>query len=145
MAKRAKTKTEIKRDRYLIDASNFRLGRLASKGAQILRGKHKVSFAPNLDQGDYLIVINAAKIKISGNKREEKIYYHPTGYIGNLKSISLGRLMEKNPALVIKKAISGMIANNRLKKGILKRLEISVDEKQPYQKKKLIEIKKENG
>jgi len=126
---------------YLVNAADFRLGRMATRVARILMGKHKPFYSPNLDQADYVIVINASKVKVSGHKREEKYYNHSTGYIGHLKSKRLGELLKNNPTAVIRKAVSGMIPNNRLKKEALKHLKIFAGEKNPLQKENLIEIK----
>jgi len=117
-------KKDIKREQYLIDASQFILGRLATLSSQILRGKKGVDYTPHIDTGDYLTIINADKVKITGNKKESKFYYQATGYIGNLKEINLKDLLASKPEEVIKKAIAGMIKNNRLKKEILKRLSV---------------------
>jgi large subunit ribosomal protein L13 len=131
---------EIERKRYLIDAANFRLGRLATRASIILRGKDKPEYTPHLDLGDYLVVINAAKIKISGKKRDQKKYYHHTGYPGNIRSVKLSKLLTDKPEQVIYRAVRGMIPDNRLKKGRLARLEIYSDDNQPYQEKELFQI-----
>lgn len=128
---------EIVRKRYLIDAANFRLGRLATRASTILRGKDKPEYTPHLDLGDYLVVINAAKVKISGRKREQKKYYHHTGYPGNIKSIKLSELLIQKPKEVIRRAVKGMIPSNRLKKGRMARLEIYLDSNQPYKEEEL--------
>ncbi len=136
-------KDDIKRGEYLIDASKFVLGRLATASSQILRGKKKPDYTPHLDTGDYLTVINADKVQITGNKEENKYYYKATGYTGNLKEISLKDLLKTKPEEVIKKAIAGMIKSNRLKKEILKRLTVYPSSQELDKKKidKLTEIK----
>jgi large subunit ribosomal protein L13 len=88
---------EVRREWYLVDATNKTLGRLASEIAHRLRGKHKPEYTPHVDTGDYIVVINAEKIRVTGNKLADKMYHHHTGYIGNLKSISLGKLLVKAP------------------------------------------------
>ncbi len=105
---------EVIHDWYLVDASGRTLGRLASEIAARLRGKHKPEFTPHVDTGDYIVVVNASKIRVTGNKLKDKIYYHHTGYIGNLKSISLEKLLEKSPEQVITKAVKGMLPKNKL-------------------------------
>ncbi len=132
-------KNKIKRKKYLIDASEFVLGRLATRAAEILRGKKKPNFTPHLDTGDYLTVINADKIKVTGNKLENKKYYKSSGYIGNLKSTTLKEMLENKPEEVITKAITGMIPRNKLRKSILKRLSVYKSD-QKIDKDKLIEI-----
>lgn len=135
-------KNKIDRESYLIDASDFVLGRLATKAAVILRGKKKVNYTPHLDVGDYLTVINADKIKLTGNKLENKKYYKPTGYIGNLKSQTLKDMLANKPEQVIIKAIEGMIPKNKLKGPIMKRLTVynSDQEIAKNKKDKLVKI-----
>ncbi|MBQ4123018.1 50S ribosomal protein L13 [bacterium] len=105
---------EVERKWYLIDAEGQTLGRLAVLAANILRGKNKPEFTPNVDTGDFVIVINAEKIKVTGKKETDKMYYHHTGFPGGLKSASFRELMEKNPALAIEKAVKGMLPHNTL-------------------------------
>lgn len=128
-------KDQIKREWHLIDAKGEVLGRLATKIAQLLMGKQKPSFAPHLDCGDYVVVINAAKVKVTGKKLENKIYYHHTGYMGGLKEIHLEEMMAKNPARVIWLAVKNMLPKNKLRKQRLKRLKIFADENHPYNDK----------
>ena len=115
---------EVTHDWYLVDASGRTLGRLASEIAARLRGKHKPEFTPHVDTGDYIVVVNASKIRVTGNKLKDKIYYHHTGYIGNLKSISLEKLLEKSPEQVITKAVKGMLPKNKLGAAMLKKLRV---------------------
>ncbi|MCV2525183.1 MAG: 50S ribosomal protein L13 [Candidatus Lightella neohaematopini] len=112
---------------YLIDAENQVLGRLASKIANLLIGKHKINYLPNLVTGDYVIVINANRIIVTGNKYKDKIYYKHTGYIGNLKKKSFKDIFVKNPKYIISHAVSGMLPRNSLKKNIIKKLKIYLD------------------
>ncbi len=115
---------DVEHDWYLVDASGRTLGRMATEIALRLRGKHKPIYTPHVDTGDYIVVVNAAKIRVTGNKLKDKIYYHHTGYIGNLKSISLEDLLAKSPELVIKKAVKGMLPKNKLGAAMLKKLRV---------------------
>ncbi|HJP38007.1 MAG: 50S ribosomal protein L13 [Gammaproteobacteria bacterium] len=115
---------EVEHGWYLVDATGRTLGRLATEIASRLRGKHKPEFTPHVDTGDYIVVINAAKIRVTGNKLKDKVYYHHTGYIGNLKSIKLEDLMAKSPELVIQKAVKGMLPKNKLGAAMLKKLRV---------------------
>jgi large subunit ribosomal protein L13 len=115
---------EVIHDWHLVDASGRTLGRLATGIASRLRGKHKPEYTPHVDTGDYIVVINAAKIRVTGNKLKDKIYHHHTGYIGNLKSISLENLLEKSPEQVITKAVKGMLPKNKLGALMLKKLRV---------------------
>ena len=115
---------EVKRDWYVVDANGKTLGRLATEIATRLRGKHKPIFTPHVDTGDYIVVINAALIRVTGNKLKDKIYHHHTGYIGNLKSISLEKLLAKSPETVITTAVKGMLPKNKLGSAMLKKLRV---------------------
>jgi large subunit ribosomal protein L13 len=115
---------EVRREWYLVDATNKTLGRLASEIAHRLRGKHKPEYTPHVDTGDYIVVVNAEKIRVTGNKLADKMYYHHTGYIGNLKSISLGKLLVKAPEQVIQKAVKGMLPKNTLGRAMFKKLRV---------------------
>lgn len=114
----------MKRNTHTIDASGKALGRLATKIATILRGKHKPNFQPNKDMGDFVVVKNVDKIKITGKKLEKKKYYRHSGYPGGIKEASLQKIFEKSPARVIKRAVKGMLPNNKLSKKQIKRLKI---------------------
>ena len=115
---------EVKRDWYVIDAEGKTLGRLATEVARRLRGKHKPEYTPHVDTGDYIIVINAEKIGVTGNKESDKMYYHHTGYIGNLKSVSLGKLRKTFPDRIIRKAVEGMLPRNPLGRAMYKKLKV---------------------
>lgn len=115
---------EVTHDWYVVDASGRTLGRLATGIATRLRGKHKPEFTPHVDTGDYIVVVNAAKVRVTGNKLKDKIYHHHTGYIGNLKSISLEKLLEKSPEQVITRAVKGMLPKNKLGAAMLKKLRV---------------------
>ena len=112
------------KDWYVIDATDVVLGRLASKVAHMLKGKHKPQYLPHTDEGDYIIVINAKKIKVTGNKLSDKIYYKHTGYIGNMKETPLGKMLDKKPDFVIKNAVKGMLPKNPLGRSMIKKLKI---------------------
>lgn len=125
---------------YLIDAKGKVLGRLATQVASILRGKNKPSFTPFMDLGDYVVIINAEKIKVTGNKLKGKIYRYHTSYPGGLKSTTLETLLQKKPELVLKKAVQGMIPHNKLGRAIIKKLKIYRGEEHPHQAQKLEKI-----
>ncbi|MDO4777749.1 MAG: 50S ribosomal protein L13 [Cardiobacteriaceae bacterium] len=114
----------ITRDWYVVDAEGKTLGRLASEVARRLRGKHKPEFTPNIDTGDYIIVINADKVAVTGKKRLDKVYYRYTGYIGNLKSATFDEMQAKNPGKVIELAVKGMLPRGPLGRAQLKKLKI---------------------
>ncbi len=115
---------EVRRSWYVVDASGKTLGRLASELAKRLRGKHKPEYTPHVDTGDYIVVINADRIRVTGNKLRDKIYYHHTGYIGNLKSTKLGTLMATAPEQVLTKAVKGMLPKNSLGRSMLRKLRV---------------------
>ena len=119
----AKAET-VQRDWFLIDATDKTLGRLSTEIARRLRGKHKPEYTPHVDTGDYIVVINAEKVKVTGNKEEDKMYYHHTGFIGNLKSINLGKLRATHPDRIIKNAVKGMMPKNSLGKAMFKKLKV---------------------
>ncbi len=127
--------TQIKNNErkwYLVDLDGKIFGRELSNAANLLIGKHKAEYLPNLDQGDYVVMINAAKVKFTGNKLDQKMYYKHTGYIGNLKEISLKESMEKAPVDRIKKSVAGMLPKNKLKDDRLARLKVYVDNEHPH-------------
>lgn len=116
----------------LIDASNKTLGRLASKIAHILRGKHKPEYVPNLDFGDYVVVINAEKIKVTGNKFKDKNYYHHSGYPGGIKEISFDKLLNKSPEDILKIAVKGMLPKGPLGRKVFSKLKIYKGAEHPH-------------
>lgn len=118
------TPSTITHDWYVVDAEGKTLGRLASEVAKRLRGKHKPEFTPNIDTGDYIVIINAEKIEVTGKKRTDKMYHHHTGYIGNLKSANFNQMQEKNPARIIELAVKGMLPRGPLGRAQLKKLRI---------------------
>ena len=127
------TPATIKREWCVVDATDKTLGRLASELAFRLRGKHKPEFTPNMDTGDHMVVINAEKIKVTGNKLEDKIYHHHTGYIGNLKSINLGKLLEQHPERVLQKAVKGMLPRNPLGRAVFRKLHVYAGPDHPHE------------
>ena len=115
---------EVRRGWYVVDATGQTLGRLASAVAFRLRGKHKPEFTPHVDTGDYIVIINAANIRVTGNKLKDKLYRHHTGYVGNLKTIALGKMMQEHPERAITKAVKGMLPKNSLGAAMLKKLRV---------------------
>jgi len=115
---------EVRRDWYVVDATDKTLGRLASEIAARLRGKHKVEFTPHVDTGDYIVVVNAAKIHVTGNKLQDKMYHHHTGYIGHLKSINLEKQLRTAPERVIQAAVKGMLPKNPLGRAMFRKLRV---------------------
>ncbi len=114
----------VRRDWFVVDASGKTLGRLATEVARRLRGKHKPEFTPHVDTGDYIVVVNAKAVHVTGNKRSDKMYHHHTGYIGNLKSASLDKMLEKSPEEVIRLAVKGMLPKNSLGRQMIRKLKI---------------------
>ena len=115
---------DITRNWYLIDAEGQTLGKVATKAADLLRGKHKPTFAPHMDCGDHVIIINADKIVLTGKKLEQKMYYHHTGYIGNMKQVKYSTLLAKKPEFVMTKAVKGMIPDTTIGRQALTRLRV---------------------
>ena len=115
---------EVQRDWYLVDATDKTLGRLASEIAKRLKGKHKPIYTPHVDTGDCIVVINAAKVRITGNKLNGKMYHKHTGYIGNLKSTSLGEMLAKHPERVLETAVKGMLPKNPLGRAMFRKLKV---------------------
>jgi large subunit ribosomal protein L13 len=117
-------KEEVQRDWFLVDAEGQVLGRLATEIASRLKGKHKPTYTPHVDTGDFIIVVNAGKVVLTGNKLKDKIYYHHTGYPGGIKSVSAGKLLQEKPEEVLRKAVRGMLPKNTLGRAMLKKLKI---------------------
>ena len=115
---------EVQRDWYLVDATDKTLGRLASEIAKRLKGKHKPIYTPHVDTGDCIVVINAKKVRITGNKLNGKVYHKHTGYVGNLKSVTLGEMMEKHPERVLETAVKGMLPKNPLGRAMFRKLKV---------------------
>ncbi len=133
---------EVKRDWYVIDASEKTLGRLATEVARRLRGKHKAEYTPHVDTGDYIVVTNAEKVTVTGRKASDKMYYHHTGYPGGIKSISFEKLQQKNPTKIIEKAVKGMLPKNPLGREMYRKLKVYSGPDHPHtaQQPKQLEI-----
>ena len=123
---------EITRDWYLVDADNQTLGRLASRVAQILRGKNKPYFTPHMDMGDFVVIINAEKVKVTGNKEADKTYFRHSGYPGGITEINLKKVRQQHPEKIITNAVKGMLPHNRLGRKLLKHLKIYATEVHPH-------------
>jgi large subunit ribosomal protein L13 len=117
-------KHDIDRNWYLVDAQNKTLGRLSTEIAIRLRGKHKPIYTPHVDTGDYIVVVNASKIRVTGKKLTDKVYYRHTGYIGNLKSENLETMLEKYPERVLMKSVRGMLPKSKLGRAMIKKLRV---------------------
>ncbi len=115
---------EVRRDWFVVDAADKTLGRLASEIARRLRGKHKPQYTPHVDTGDYVVVVNADRIRVTGRKASDKMYHHHTGYIGNMKSISFEKLQQKAPGRVLELAVKGMLPKNPLGRAMYRKLKI---------------------
>ena len=126
-------KGEVIRKWHLVDANGKTLGRLASRVAILLRGKHKPTFTPHMDVGDFVVVVNADKVALTGNKWKQKLYIHHSGYPGGLKSISAEKMKEKKPERLITMAVQGMLPKNKLGRKILKKLKVYSGEAHPHQ------------
>ena len=124
--------SDIERQWHVIDASDRVLGKLATEAASLLMGKHKPIFSRHLDTGDFVVIINAAKVRVTGNKAEQKLYYRHSGYPGGLKSISLERMMQTNPTRVIEHAVKGMLPHNRLGASMSKKLKVYAGDTHPH-------------
>ncbi len=115
---------DVQRDWYVVDASGKTLGRLASEIARRLRGKHKPEYTPHVDTGDYIVVVNAEKVHVSGRKEADKLYHRFTGYVGNMKSEPLGKLRERAPERIIERAVKGMLPSNPLGRQMFRKLKV---------------------
>jgi large subunit ribosomal protein L13 len=124
--------SDIERQWHVIDAADKVLGRLATQVAGLLMGKHKPIFSRHMDTGDFVVVINAAKVRVTGNKAEQKLYYRHSGYPGGLKSISLEKMMQTDPTRVIEYAVKGMLPHNRLGAKMMKKLKVYAGEAHPH-------------
>ncbi len=123
---------DIERNWYVIDASDAILGKVATKAATLLRGKHKPEFTPNIEMGDYVIVVNAEKVRVTGNKPTQKMYYHHTGYPGALRSRTFGEMLEHRPTFVVEHAIRGMLPKNRLGRKLFTNLKVYSGSDHPH-------------
>lgn len=122
----------VERDWYVVDATDKTLGRLATEVARRLRGKHKPIYTPHVDTGDYIVVINAEKIKVTGRKTTDKVYYHHTGYPGGIKGITFEKLIIKKPQQVIELAVKGMLPRNSLGRTMMRKLKIYAGSEHPH-------------
>ena len=134
------TPSTITRDWYVVDAEGKTLGRLASEVAKRLRGKHKPEYTPTIDTGDYIIIVNAEKIEVTGKKRTDKMYYRHTGYIGNLKSATFNEMQQKYPAKVIELAVKGMLPRGPLGRAQIKKLKIFAGNEHTHTAQQPIEL-----
>ncbi|HEV7633553.1 MAG TPA: 50S ribosomal protein L13 [Steroidobacteraceae bacterium] len=124
---------EVRSDWYVVDAAGKTLGRLSTALAHRLKGKHKVDYSPHVDMGDNLIVLNAEKIKVTGAKLDDKMYHQHTGYMGNLKSIALGKLLQEHPERAIQFAVKGMLPKNTLGRMMFRKLHVFAGSTHPHQ------------
>ena len=122
----------VKRDWYVVDATGKTLGRLSTEIARRLRGKHKTEYTPHVDTGDYIVVVNAEKVAVTGKKASDKMYHHHTGYIGSLKSISFDKLIDKAPERVIQGAVKGMLPRGPLGRAMFKKLKVYTGNEHPH-------------
>ena len=134
---------EVKREWFVIDATNKPLGRLSAEIARRLRGKHKPEFTPHVDTGDYIVVVNAKKVGVTGKKLTDKMYYRHSGYIGNLKSQSLGQMLEQTPERAIEIAVKGMLPKNPLGRAMYRKLRVYAGSEHEHtaQQPKVLELK----
>ena len=123
---------DINRQWHVIDAEDIVLGRLAVQAATLLRGKHKPTFAPHMDGGDFVVIVNAEKVSLSGNKRQDKLDYRHSGFPGGLKSIAYGDLLDKDPRKAVEKAVWGMLPKNRLGRQLIKKLKVYAGPEHPH-------------
>lgn len=135
-------KETVKRNWYVVDATDKTLGRMATEIARRLRGKHKAEFTPHVDTGDYVVVINAEKVNVTGKKRTDKVYYHHTGYPGGIKSRNFEDMIESAPERVIETAVKGMMPKNRLSRAMLGKLKVYAGSEHPHtaQQPELLDI-----
>ena len=135
-------KETVTRQWYVVDAAGKTLGRLCTEIANRLRGKHKPEFTPHVDTGDYIVVVNAEKIVVTGKKTTDKLYQHHTGYPGGIKSISFDKLLVKSPEMIIEKAVKGMMPKNKLSRAMLSKLKVYAGNDHPHsaQQPTLLEI-----
>ena len=137
------TKETVDRKWYVIDAENLPLGRVATKAATVLRGKHKATFTPHIDCGDYVIIVNADKVKLTGNKIDKKLYYNHSGYVGGLRVRKASEMIEKYPVEMVERAVKGMLPNGRLGRAMYKKLFVYAGNEHPHkaQQPTVLEVK----
>ncbi len=132
---------EIERAWWLMDADGVVLGRLASEIAKILRGKHKPTFAPHIDTGDHVVVINASRVRLTGAKLQQKLWYRHSGYPGGLREIPYERILKERPEMAIEKAVKGMLPKNRLAQQMIKKLKVYAGDEHPHAPQNPVKIK----
>lgn len=132
---------EVERKWYVVDATDMVIGRLASQVAMVLRGKNKPTFTPNIDTGDYVIIINADKVRLTGKKLEKKYYRYHTGYIGGLKEVQYKKLMAEKPEFVVYKAVKGMLPKNAIGRTMIKKLHVYAGNEHNHQAQQPVELK----
>ena len=132
---------EVERKWYVVDATDMVLGRLASQVAMVLRGKNKPTFTPNVDTGDYVIVVNADQVRFTGKKLEKKYYRYHTGYIGGLKEVQYKKLMAEKPEFVVYKAVKGMLPKNSIGRTMIKKLHVYAGSEHNHQAQQPVELK----
>jgi len=132
---------EVERKWYVVDATDMVLGRLASQVAMVLRGKNKPTFTPNVDTGDYVIIINADKVRLTGKKLEKKYYRYHTGYIGGLKEVQYKKLMAEKPEFVVYQAVKGMLPKNAIGRTMIKKLHVYAGNEHNHQAQQPVELK----
>jgi large subunit ribosomal protein L13 len=123
---------DVQRQWHVIDATDVVLGRLAVQAATLLRGKHKPTYAPHVDSGDFVVVVNAGKVALTGDKRQTKLAYRHSGYPGGLHSVTVGELLEKDPRKAVEKAVWGMLPKNKLSRQLLKKLKVYAGPEHPH-------------
>ena len=134
-------KETVKRDWYVIDAEGVSLGRLAARIADVLRGKHKPTYTPHIDCGDFVIVVNASKVNLTGNKLNDKIYYNHSGYTGGLRERTAKEMLENYPVEMVERAVKGMIPHTRLGRQVIKKLFVYEGAEHPHMAQKPVEMK----
>ncbi len=134
-------KADLQKDWYVVDLEDKVLGRAATEIARVLRGKHKAIFTPSVDTGDFVIVVNADKVRLTGNKLSQKVYYRHSGYPGGIKSVTAGKLLEQQPDEVIRKAVKGMLPKNKLGRQMYKKLKVYCSSDHPHQAQQPKELK----
>ncbi|MFV0460400.1 MAG: 50S ribosomal protein L13 [Actinomycetales bacterium] len=127
---------DIQRQWHVIDATDVVLGRLASQTAQLLRGKHKATFAPHVDTGDFVIIVNADKVALTGSKRDQKVAYRHSGYPGGLKAVGYAQLLDQHPEKAVEKAIRGMLPKNSLGRQMMRKLKVYTGPEHPHSAQK---------
>lgn len=123
---------DVERKWYVIDASGKSLGRVAAKVASVLRGKHKPIYTPHQEIGDYVIILNAEKVAVTGRKRQQKLYYHHSGYLGGMKVVNFEKMIQKKPTFPLERAIQGMLPHNRLGRKLFKNVKVYAGENHPH-------------